>query len=303
MRIAITGYSGFVGTNLIRYISLHKAEVVTINIRKDFTGQFDDTDAVIHLAGKAHDTKGEDDPKEYYRINYELTKKVFDEFVRSNSRTFLFLSSVKAVKENNVSDPLSEETECNPVTDYGKSKLLAEQYIMDYRLCENKRRIIIRPTMIHGPGNKGNLNLLYKLIKNGMPYPLASFDNSRSFLSIENLCFIIWEIVHSDKVLPGIYNASDNEVLSTNRVIEITAQTLSKKPLLWHLPKGLIKVAGSIGDIFNLPFNTNTLEKLIKDYKVNNKKILSAMGKSLPVPAEEGLRLTIRSFIDNHCNI
>jgi nucleoside-diphosphate-sugar epimerase len=85
---------------------------------------------------------------------------------------------------------LTEEVEPKPLTHYGKSKLMAEEYILSQPLSVGKSYYILRPCMIHGPGNKGNLNLLYQIVQKGIPYPLAAFENKRSFLSIENLCFI-----------------------------------------------------------------------------------------------------------------
>ena len=81
---------------------------------------------------------------------------------------------------------LTEDTIPNPKTHYGISKLQAENYILDQKLPEGKRVYILRPCMIHGPGNKGNLNLLYTLVKKGFPWPLGAFENQRSFLSIDN---------------------------------------------------------------------------------------------------------------------
>ena len=102
------------------------------------------------------------------------------------------LSSVKAAADE-INGELTEEIIPKPSTHYGKSKLLAEEYILSKVLPPGKRVYIIRPCMIHGPGNKGNLNLLYQLVRKNVPWPLASFDNKRSFCSIENLCFVIKE--------------------------------------------------------------------------------------------------------------
>src|ERR1700733_11450963 len=95
--------------------------------------------------------------------------------------------------------------------------------------------------MIHGPGNKGNLNLLYKFVKKGIPYPLAGFNNKRSFLSVENLCFVINELINNDCIESGIYNVSDDEALSTNQVVSILAKSLNVNPRLWKISPAIIK--------------------------------------------------------------
>ena len=90
---------------------------------------------------------------------------------------------------------LTEDVNPNPKTVYGKSKLAAELYILSKEIPKNKRVYILRPCMIHGPKNKGNLNLLYSFVSRGIPYPFGKYTNSRSFVSIENLCFIINELI------------------------------------------------------------------------------------------------------------
>src|SRR5690606_12724331 len=146
--------------------------------------------------------------EEYFRINAELTKKLFDMFISSDISNFFYFSSVKAVKDR-VEGILDETTIPDPQTPYGKSKHAAEEYVLKQKLATGKRVFIIRPTMIHGPGNKGNLNLLYKLVSKGIPWPLASFENSRSFLSIDNLNYLILEMLLQPKLESGIYNMAD----------------------------------------------------------------------------------------------
>ena len=113
------------------------------------------------MAGKAHDLKNVNDQSEYYIANTEFTKQVFDQFLESDAKVFITLSSVKAVADKPETE-LTEDYIPNPITHYGKSKLLAERYILNKEIPHGKRVFILRPCMIHGPGNKGNLNLLYK---------------------------------------------------------------------------------------------------------------------------------------------
>jgi len=190
LTIFITGSTGFVGkyfikNNYKKYIFYNYERNKGIKINEE---------VVINLAGKAHDLKNVTDPTDYYQINTELTKKVFDRFIESDSKVFITLSFVKAV-EDELEVDLTEEYIPNPITHYGKSKLLAEEYILSKQIPEGKRIYILRPCMIHGPGNKGNLNLLYKIVKKGIPWPLGAFENQRSFCSIDNLCFIINELI------------------------------------------------------------------------------------------------------------
>ena len=289
--IFITGASGFVGKNLLKEFvnmftfSLYEKEDI-FNISEDI---------VIHLAGKAHDLKNKSSKDEYYLINTELTKVIFDKFLESNARVFITLSSVKAVADT-LDIVLTENHMPNPITHYGKSKLLAEEYILSKKIPQGKRVYILRPCMIHGPGNRGNLNLLFKIVSKGMPWPLGAFDNKRSFCSIDNLCFIIKELIENDKILSGVYNISDDEPVSTNEIINLIALNNNKKYYIWKIPKLIIYSFSKLGNFLNLPLNSERLHKLTETYVVSNNKILHAINKTLPLGSKEGLIKTFNSF-------
>jgi nucleoside-diphosphate-sugar epimerase len=194
---------------------------------------------------------------------------------------------------------LTEEQTSNPITHYGKSKLLAEQYILSKQIPEGKRVYILRPCMIHGPGNKGNLNLLYKLVSKGIPWPLGSFGNKRSFCSIDNLMFIIKELIDREDIPSGVYNVADDEALSTNEVISILAESKNKKPRIWKISNGFLEALSKLGDILRLPLTTERLQKLTESYVVSNQKIKKAIGKPLPISSKDGLLKTFNSFQTN----
>jgi nucleoside-diphosphate-sugar epimerase len=150
--------------------------------------------------------------------------------------------------------------------------------------------------MIHGPGNKGNLNLLYQLVSKGIPWPLGAFENKRSFCTIDNLMFIIKELIDREDIPSGVYNIADDEALSTNEVISVLAESQNRTPKIWKVPKGLIQIIAGIGNLFRLPLNEERLQKLTDSYVVSNQKIKSAVGKPLPVSSKKGLLKTFKSF-------
>jgi nucleoside-diphosphate-sugar epimerase len=297
IKIKITGSTGFVGVNLMKHLIAKSYQSESLNLRNpNWKSEIDfNSNAIIHLAGKAHDLKNTATPDEYYQVNTELTKKVFDAFLASDAKIFITLSSVKAVADE-VKGELSEEHHPNPKTHYGKSKLLAEEYILSKFIPEGKRVYILRPCMIHGPGNKGNLNLLYKLASKGVPWPLGAFDNKRSFCSIDNLLFVIKELIERDDIPSGIYNVADDETLSTNELIHLIAQSQKRKPKIWNFSKSVIENLARLGDKLHLPLNSERLQKLTDSYEVSNMKIVTAFGKPLPVSSKEGLMKTFRSF-------
>ncbi len=292
--IFITGSSGFIGKNLITYFSSNFSFVIykktePVNLQGE---------VVLHLAGKAHDLKSISDSSEYYQVNTELSKTVFDAFLKSDAKVFITLSSVKAVADQ-VENILLEEVIPNPLTHYGKSKLLAEKYIISQQIPEGKRVYILRPCMIHGPGNKGNLNLLYNLVSKGLPWPLGIYENARSYLSIENLCFIIKELIENEDIPSGIYNVADDDPLSTNTIIKLIAETKGKESRILKLSKSIITTFARFGDFLKLPLNSERLQKLTESYVVSNAKIKAAIEKPLPISSKLGLLKTFQSFSSN----
>jgi nucleoside-diphosphate-sugar epimerase len=295
MKISITGATGFVGTNLQDYLKTSH-DLKSMSVRYQSNQQFDlTTDAIIHLAGKAHDLKKVVNPKEYYEANFELTKQLFDSFLTSSASVFIFMSTVKAVADT-VEGILTEEAVPNPKTHYGIAKQQAEQYILAQELPQGKRVYILRPCMIHGPGNKGNLNLLYQLVSKRLPWPLGDFKNKRSFLSIENLCFVIKQLLENTVIPSGVYQVSDDLPLSTNELISLLGSSLGQRSRIVSIPSNWIKGIAKLGDYLHLPLNSERLQKLTENYVVSNKKIIEAIGKPLPVASKEGLLITFDSF-------
>lgn len=301
----ITGASGFVGKNLLAYLQHNSVTTVPFSRSAGYDyGSIDSLflnhqqiDTIVHLAGKAHDLRKLVNSAEYFKANTELTRKLFESFLQSNASVFIYISSVKAIADS-TNVPLTEEIQPFPLTDYGKSKLLAEEYLLKQLLPSGKRLYILRPCMIHGPGNKGNLNLLYQVVKKGIPYPLAAFDNKRSFLSVENLCFVIYQLMNRGDMASGVYHIADDEPISTMDVVQIIAAGLGKKGRWWKISPVLIKWIARMGDFIPFPLNSERLQKLTDSYIVSNHKLVSALKVPLPVNTREGLQKTMESFKD-----
>ena len=326
MNILITGIHGFVGSNLVIALKEHhilygldiitpeKEGVVKTFSWKDIEPasfpmrNLPEFEAIIHLAGKAHDTKNHSASQTYFDINTGLTQKIFNFFLESSAKRFIFFSSVKAAADSVVGDILTEDVVPAPVGPYGESKIAAENYILGKLKVEkrelkvnpydDKKVYILRPCMIHGPGNKGNLNLLYNVVKKGIPWPLGAFENRRSFTSIDNLCYVVEGLLTKD-VLSGIYHMGDDEVLSTNELITLMCQILNRKPHIWKMDRRLMEFCACVGTLLHLPLNTERLRKLTENYVVSNAKIKSALGiEQMPIRAEEGIVRTIKSFLN-----
>lgn len=365
MNILITGIHGFIGSNLVTalkeqhviygldIVSPHKDGVLKTYSWNEMQN-IPAIDLVIHLAGKAHDTKNQADAPVYFEINTGLTQKIADWFLASTASKLIFFSSVKAAAERVDDEVLTENVIPSPKGPYGESKLAAERYLTAKlherteregkgeeemergREEENGRKgeeatgrngeaekgregygererngeeenvreqehiakkiYILRPCMIHGPGNKGNLNLLYNVVKKAIPYPLGAFENKRSFTSVDNLCFVITQLIEND-IPGGIYNVADDECLSTNELIALMAKTMSKPNRIWKWNKALVRRCAQVGTVLHLPLNTARLQKLTESYVVSNAKLKHALGiQNMPVPAAMGLQKTFNSF-------
>ena len=284
------------GNNLYNYLEVRDFKVSALSLRNNNWKNQNvfNCSAIVHLAGKAHDLKKRSIDKEYFDVNTELTKEVFNKFLKSECEVFIHMSSVKAVADE-VVGVLEENHKPSPVTVYGRSKLAAEEYILNQTIPNNKRVYILRPCMIHGPNNKGNLNLLYSFVSKGIPYPFGAYENKRSFLSVDNLCFVVKELIEIP-IESGVYNVADDEALSTKELVEIIGEVINKKVKIWKTPKAIINLIAKIGDILPLPVNSERVQKLTENYVVSNKKIKENIKKELPLSVKEGITVTIKSF-------
>lgn len=328
MKILITGIHGFVGSNLVGYLSqgrdntIYGLDIVAPEkpgVAKTFSwddleaGNIPEVDAVIHLAGKAHDTKNKAAADVYFKVNTGLTQKIFDWFLScKGTKKFVFFSTAKSAADR-VEGVLTEDVVPAPVGPYGESKIKAEEYMIGRfapaaaarpnrsfddsdSAFPGKSVYILRPCMIHGPGNKGNLNLLYSVVSRGIPWPLGAFDNLRTFTSVENICYAVSGLLTKD-IPSGIYNMGDDEPLSTNELIAIICEVLGRKPHIWKLSCGFMTGVARLGGVLHLPLNPDRLQKLTENYVSSNAKIKAALGiNNLPVDSRSGLRRTIESF-------
>lgn len=308
------------GSNLVRYLAgentIYGLDIIAPEkegVVKTYTwydlekGIVPDVDAIIHLAGKAHDTRNQTEAEVYFRINTGLTQTIFDYFLGSKTaRKFVFFSTAKAAAEK-VPDVLYENVIPTPVGPYGESKIKAEEYIREkcgvteagiheWPSVDGKDVYVFRPCMIHGPGNKGNLNLLYGVVSKGIPWPLGAYENRRTFTSVENMCFAVNGVL-TKPVPSGIYNMGDDDALSTNELIGVICDALGKKAHIWRIPQGLMNGVAKVGGWLHLPLNPLRMQKLTENYVSSNAKIKQALGiEKFPVDARTGLMETIKCF-------
>lgn len=311
MKILITGVHGYVGSYLVEALKDDHV-IYGLDIFSQKNDGIENTfhwialdelegmelGAIIHLDNYSHNSKSKDAPYVPLDERADYTRKIFDYFLASNMKKFIFLSSVKAVATE-VDDVLTEDVVPSPHGPFGESKLASENYILSRQAeweAKGKEVYILRPCIIHGPKSKGGLNLLYNVVRKGIPWPLGSFDSKHSFTFINNLCFVMKSLL-TRSIASGVYNMADDEAISNNRLIALICKTIGKKPRIWHVSKSTMDLMAQLGDFLHLPLNTRRLLKLTQNFVVDNAKIKAALGiEHMPVCAKDGLERTVMSF-------
>lgn len=308
MNILITGIHGFVGLNLVEAFknenTIFGLDIVNSEIdgvAKTYScselSTIPPVDVVIHLAGKSVESNDLSEALEYFETNAGLTRKIFSWFTQSTAKTFIFFSSVKAAADEVHGPDLTEDVEPKPFGTLGESKLLAEKYILDQYVI-GKKVYVLRPCIIHGNGSVGNKNMrkLYRWVERGYPLPFGKFECRRSLTSIDNLTFVLKQMLELN-IPSGIYNISDDGSLGINEIYEIMGSVIGKKVTIWRVNKLFLKTLSRFGKRFHWYLNDYRFSKLSSNFTVSNEKIKKALNiTKMPVSAIEGLSKSIQSY-------
>lgn len=296
-RVLVTGATGFVGQNLVPYLTMLGFDVVTVG-RKGCMRSYDELrndpllrgSIVVHLAGRAHDTRGGTSASQFYDANVKLTEQVFDLSESGQAEKFIFVSSIKAVADEATS-VIDESTMPHPNSPYGISKLKAEEALSRRAsVGAGMELFILRPVVINGPGVKGNISLLAKCAEWGAPYPFGGFANRRSMLAVDNLSYVIARIC-VDSIHPSTYIVADDESMSSQFLFEVLCNEFGKRARCFKLPRQLVRASARAGSMLNLPLNVSNLEKLLGSFEVSNIRLLKALDvDELPYTARDGVR-------------
>ncbi len=230
--ILLTGATGFVG-NYFKDNYNNKYSINTFSFLKDSFDELNllNIDTIIHLSALVHQMGGAS-AEEYENVNVAQTLKLAQKAKESGVKHFIFMSTVKVYgEESNVA--YSESSECNPQDDYGKSKLKAEIELQ--KLEDNDFKVsIIRTPIVYGYGVKANIKNLINLVRKVSILPFANIQNRRSMVYVGNLCHMIDVIVH--KQVSGLFLVSDDEPLSTTKLVQLISKELDKKVYLIKIP-------------------------------------------------------------------
>ncbi len=279
-KILTTGSNGYLGSSFInQYKNEYSFERFSLLNQKLENINFDNIDIVLHFAALVHQ-KQEHSYEKYYEINVEYPVKLAKLAKENGVKQFAFISTIAVYGEEK--EKLDENTICNPATFYGKSKLEAEKQLLELN-DDNFLISIIRSPMIYGKNAPGNIDSLVKLVKKLAIIPLGKIQNKRSFISIQNFCYIINEVILQKK--SGIFLACDDEPLSTSKLIELISKNLNKKIYLIKIPffESLLKI-----------LKPSFHKRLYGSLQIDNTITKEKLNLSNPYSVEEGIRLMIK---------
>jgi nucleoside-diphosphate-sugar epimerase len=241
--ILLTGSSGFIGKRFVIFNQNHyKITTVSLRTKNVQDIEWKGIDAVIHLAGMAHQMKKIED-QIYFDVNLNLTKELANAAKTANIKHFIFASTIKVFGEHHT-NVLTEQTACEPQNDpYGESKLQAERYLQSIE-TDTFKVALVRPPLVYGPGVKGNLIRFLELANKPFPLPFDKIDNRRTMVFLDNLIALINQIIDTES--SGLFLAGDSQPLSTTQLIKDMRNGLGKSPNLFVMPAILVKALRSI---------------------------------------------------------
>lgn len=275
-KVLITGKRGYVGNNLESHLTSKGYIVERLDVRTNEwkIQSFKNYDVIIHLAALVHNNMPNAQMVDYMNINYHLTKDLAEKAKNEGVQHFIFFStmSVFGINGSLIRDvEINENTDCNPDTMYGHSKLLAEQILQTLN-SGNFKINIVRPPMIYGKDAPGNFQLLIKIAKLWPIYP--NINNERSVIYIENLTKHVTSLIKQQK--SGITHPQNNEYMNTNEALSAIRLTLKKKPNIIKIPfpKWLQKSLNGI-KVINKIYGSLTYSKDIDNNKEDYQNFIS----------------------------
>ncbi|MCG7489672.1 SDR family oxidoreductase [Vibrio sp. Of14-4] len=309
--ILITGSNGFLGSRIVelcenRELSLldrgeenkhkaHRFQRAEINPHDDYSLALSGCSTVIHCAARVHSMKDKacDSLKEYRDVNTKGTINLAKQAIKAGVKRFIFISSIKVnggkTKHNH---PFRMDDDHDPVDNYGLSKSEAE---LELRLLAKRSEmdiVIIRPTLIYGPGVKANFASLMNLVSKGVPLPFGCITgNSRSLVSLDNLVDLIVTCVDSEKAANQVFLVSDDHDISTSRMVREMARALGKSERQLPLPVWCYIL---IGKLFN---RMDIIDRLTGSLQVDIKHTKDTLGWTPPQTLQEGFAKAAKALL------
>lgn len=308
--ILVTGASGFVGNALIRRLAdegrklraAYRNESVNLpaGVQAVFVGDLSPVqdwyaalqgvNAIVHTAARVHvmHDLATDPSAEFRRINVAGTLNLARQAAAAGVHRFVFISSVKVHGEaTTMGRPFTEEDAPAPQDPYGKSKNEAEQGLRDLAAQTGMELCIVRPPLVYGPGVRANFAALIRAVARGVPLPLASVDNCRSMVALDNLVDLVVTCIRHPAATNQTILVSDGRDLSTPALIRGLAQAMGRPSRLFACPPALLHFAA------RMVGKADAMDRLCGSLQVDITKAQTLLGWRPPVSVEEGLRRAV----------
>jgi UDP-glucose 4-epimerase len=315
MKILVTGATGFIGTQLSETLanSGHQVrdtarsvapncstthELITCDLESadNLDHLTTGCDAIVHLAGRAHVMSDNPATSEslYVSANVDVTRKLAQSAARTGVKRMILLSSVKVNGESTtINTPFTAQDIPNPQDPYGRSKTQAEQALWDVASGSELEGVVIRPPLVYGPGVRANFASLIGIVNRGIPLPLGSIRNKRSFISIDNLINCITTALQSSNAAGQTFLVSDGNDLSTPELIRSIASALHKSPMLIPFAPALLKLAATTAG------KRSAYDRLCGSLTVDIASTKQNLSWTPPFTVQDSLQRTVDAFIQS----
>ncbi|MDD1151329.1 SDR family oxidoreductase [Pseudomonas idahonensis] len=317
-RILLTGASGFVGGAVHECLSKISTQKLTLAIRKpmqglisstitaqidqidgftDWTQALLDCDVVIHAAARVHvmHDSSLDPLAEFRKVNVDGTLNLAQQAAQKGVRRFIFISSIKVNgEETSLDEPYTADVEPAPVDPYGISKMEAEKGLVTIASQTGMEVVIIRPTLVYGPGVKANFLSMMQWLYKGIPLPFGAIYNRRSLVALGNLVDLIVTCIDHPKAANQTFLVSDGDDLSTTVLLEKMGAALGRTARLLPVPSGVLKFGAAMLGKKSLS------QRLCGSLQVDIEKNRELLGWSPPITVDVAIGLTAKHFIDSH---
>ena len=316
MNVLLTGATGFVGRAIVANLSAGERFRICAAVRQDSVkfpqalrlvrvGEIDDStqwdaalagnDVVIHSAARAHIMKDSvaDPLAEYRRVNVSGSLNLARQAIDAGVKRFIFISSIKVNGEGTLpGNPYTADDPPQPQDPYGVSKSEAEQELRNLTRNSGMELVIIRPTLVYGPGVKANFFSMMSWLRRGIPLPFSLTRNKRSFVAVDNLVDLIVTCIEAPAAANQTFLVSDGHDLSTNELLKAMGTALGRPARLFPFPVWLFSLcARMIG-------KPGIAHRLFGSLQVDISKTRAVLGWSPPVSVDAALKKTAADFIE-----
>lgn len=321
-RVLVTGATGFVGRSLCPLL-VERGYMVRATARReppaafpaqvewhgvgeigpetDWGAALEGVDFVIHLAALAHQIAQDRTEEDYRRVNTAGTARLAEAVRQAGSvRRLVFVSSIGAVCTL-ASAPVSEKTPCYPDTRYGRSKHAAELALQERLAGGRPDWCILRPTLVYGADNPGNMLRLLRLLRTGWPLPFGAIQNSRSFVYVGNLTDALEKCLQHPGASRRVFHVADGPPFSTPGLLRLLGQASGRRVRLLPVPSWVLRGLGVAGDAAgsmlgrSVGIDTYSVERLTGSLEVDSSAIRAAIGWQPPYTPERGFQETFRT--------